>query len=247
MIEDVKPRRTYRSARRDEQATQTRRDIVATAGKLFRDRGYAGTLMPVIAAEAGVAVETIYRAFGSKAGLFKSVIDAAVAGGSSRADVPVEERPAIRAVIEEPDPRRQIERYAATQPGIHRRSGPLLRTLRDAAATDAELRALWNEVEAARHTGQGRFVGMLAERGALRDGLTIEEGTDIVWTLCSLAVHDLLVVARGWSQDRYQAWLSDGLTRELIGSRRATPGIVRSRLPEVATDVEDHGRGRRRR
>ena len=38
--------------------------------------------MPVIAREAGVAVETIYRAFGSKAGLFKAVVDAAVAGGT---------------------------------------------------------------------------------------------------------------------------------------------------------------------
>ena len=68
--------------------------------------------MPAIAREAGVAVETIYRALGSKAGLFAAVIDAAVAGGSARAERPVEERPAIRAVIEESDPRRQVELYA---------------------------------------------------------------------------------------------------------------------------------------
>src|SRR5688572_27004399 len=103
----VKPKRAYRSPRRAEQAAQTRRDIVMSAGRLFRDHGYAAVTMPVIAREAGVGVETIYRAFGSKAGLFKCVIDAAVAGGPSRADVPVEARPAIRAVIEETDPRRQ--------------------------------------------------------------------------------------------------------------------------------------------
>jgi len=216
MNETVKSRRPYKSVRRQEQAIQTRREILAAAGLLFRESGYAGTSMPVIAARARVVVETIYRAFGSKAGLFKAVIEAAVAGGSARADVPVEERPAIRAVIEEPDPRRQVALYAATQPGIHRRSGPLLGALRDAAGADPELRSLWNEIEAGRLAGQGRFVGMLAEQGRLRAGLSVEEGRDIVWTLSSLAVYAMLVGTRGWSAEEYEAWLSAALVRELL-------------------------------
>jgi AcrR family transcriptional regulator len=177
--------------------------------------------MPAIATEAGVVVETIYRAFGSKARLFKAVVEAAVAGGSARADVPVEERPAIRAVIAEPDPRRQVALYAATQPGIHRRSGPLLRALRGAAAVDLELRALWDEIEAGRLAGQGRFAGMLAERGGLRPDVSVEQARDLVWTLCSLAVHDLLVISRGWTSERYQEWLAAALMRELLPHDRA--------------------------
>ncbi|MPZ73105.1 MAG: TetR family transcriptional regulator, partial [Nitriliruptorales bacterium] len=72
-----------------------------------------------IAEAAGVAVETVYRGFSSKAVVSQSAVEAAVAGGAERAAVPAEERPAIRAVIDEPDPRRQQELYAATQPGIH--------------------------------------------------------------------------------------------------------------------------------
>jgi AcrR family transcriptional regulator len=216
MTQDVKPRRTYRSTRRAQQSAKTRREIVTEAGILFRDRGYAAVAMEVIAAGAGVAVETIYRAFGSKAGLFRAVIDAAVAGGVSRAEVPVEERPAIRAVIEEPDPRRQVARYAATQPGIHRRAGPLLRVLRGAAATDADLGRLWDEIESARLTGQGRFVARLAEEGVLRPGLTVGVGRDGVWTLCSLAVYDMLVETRGWSAERYEAWLAERLADLLL-------------------------------
>ena len=216
MNEDVKPRRRYESPRRQEQAAQTRRDILVAAGTLFRDRGYAGTSMPQIAAEAGVVVETVYRAFGSKAGLFRAVVESVLAGGPTRADVPVEERPQIRAMIEEPDPRRQVALYAATQPGIHRRAGPLLRALRDAAGTDTELRRLWDEMEGWRLDGQGRMAGMLAERGALRHRLSVEAARDVVWTLCSLAVHDLLVLERGWSYERYQAWLTDALVRELL-------------------------------
>jgi AcrR family transcriptional regulator len=217
MPDDVKPRRAYRSTKRAEQVAQKRNDILAVAGTLFRARGYAGIAMPTIAEEAGVAVETIYRAFGSKAGLFSAVIDAAVAGGASRADTPVEERPAIRAIIEEPDPRRQVELYAATQPGIHRRAGPLLRALSGAAATDPALQVLWDEIEASRRSGQGRFVGMLAERGALRPGLSIDEGRDGLWALTSLAMYDMLVMTCGWTVERYEAWLVDSLANLLLG------------------------------
>jgi AcrR family transcriptional regulator len=143
MSEDVKPRRRYNATRRQAQAAQTRQDILDAAHQLFLERGYAGTTLTAIAAAAGVVVETVYRAYGSKAELFKAVVRAAVAGGANRAQVPVEQRPAIAAVIAETDPYRQLELYAATQPGIHARAGPLLRVLIGAAATDHELAQLW--------------------------------------------------------------------------------------------------------
>jgi AcrR family transcriptional regulator len=217
MTTTVKPRRRYQSARRAAQAAQTRRDIVAVAGPLFRERGY-GVPLTEIASQAGVVVETVYRIFGTKAGLFRAVLDALLAGGASRAETPVEERPFVRDIHDEVDPRKQVAIYASTQPGIHRRAGPLLRALRDAAGGDPELRRLWDEMEAWRLDGQGRFVRMLADRGALKPGLAVDAGIDIAWTLCSLAVYDLLVLGRGWGDERYQAWLVDALARELLAS-----------------------------
>ncbi len=218
MIDKVKPRRRYRSESRQAQAEETRRVIIAAAGRLFRARGY-GVPMPAIASEAGVAVETIYRIFGTKVGLFTTVIEALLAGGQTRAEVPVQDRPAIQAIHQEADPRRRVALYVATQPGIHRRAGPLLRALRDARATDPELSRMWDELEASRHSGQGRFVRVLAEGGALRPDRSLEDATDILWSLCSLAVYDQLVTARGWNVERYQAWLTAALTRELIHDR----------------------------
>src|SRR5918993_4855039 len=147
MAQHVKPRRPYNATRRREQAAQTRRDIITGAGRLFRERGYAVS-MPEIAADAGVVVETVYRMFGTKANLFREVVEALLAGGAARAERPVEERDAIRALIAEPDPVRQVAMYAATQPGIHRRAGPILRALRDAKAGDPVLTRLWAEMEA---------------------------------------------------------------------------------------------------
>ena len=208
-------KRPYTSPRRRQQAEQTRTEILTAAGRLFRDEGY-GVPMPAIAAAAGVAVETVYRIFGSKANLFRAVVEAMLAGGVARAAVPVEERPAIRAVIEAPDPRSQVARYAATQPGIHRRAGPVLRALRDARSSDPALAELWDEMEASRLEGQGRVVRLLAKRGALRPDLSVDEGIDILWTCCSLAVYDMLVIARGWSDARYEAWLAATLAAALL-------------------------------
>ena len=219
MSDDVKPRRRYDSPHRREQAAETRRKIVESAQPLFLDHGYAGTTMAAIARETGVVVETVYRSFGSKAGLFSAVVEAALAGGAERAEIPVEERPAIAAMVAEPDPARQLAMYAATQPGIQRRAGPLLRAVRGAAALDPEVARVWAELEAQRHAGQSRMAGLLASRGALRDGLSVERASDLIWTLCSLAVYDLLVVERGWTSEQYESWLVDALTHELLRPR----------------------------
>src|SRR6266542_4942193 len=159
--EDAKPRRRYDSRRRQAQAAQTRHEILGAAHRLFLERGYAGTTLASVAEGAGVVVETIYRASGGKAGLFKAVVEAAVAGGAARAERSPEQRPAIQAVIAETDPRRQLELYAATQPGIHARVGPLLRVLGEAAAAEPELAEVSRQLEAQRLAGMGRFALLL--------------------------------------------------------------------------------------
>jgi AcrR family transcriptional regulator len=224
MAEDVKPpRRRYHSQRRQAQAAQTRRDILAAAHQLFLERGYAGITLAATAQAAGVVVETVYRSFGSKAGLFKAVLEAAIAGGAARAERPVDQRPAIQAVINETNPRRQLELYAATQPGIHARVGPLFRVLAEAAAAEPDLAEVSRQLEAQRLDGMGRFAQLLADRGALRPGLSVQEARDVLWTLNAHAVHDLLVTQRGWSPERYRDWLADTLARALLPDNQPNP------------------------
>jgi AcrR family transcriptional regulator len=216
MSDGVKPRRRYDSTRRRAQAEQTRHDVLTAAGELFLADGYAATTLAGIAQAAGVVVETVYRAFGSKAELFKAVVEAAVAGGAGRAEVPVEQRPAIQAVIAETDPRRRLERYADTQPGIHARLAPLYRALAAAAATDPALAAVARELEDGRRAGQAGLARLLAGNGELRPRLDVEEAADLIWALASPAVHELLVGQRGWTPERYRDWLAGALADALL-------------------------------
>jgi AcrR family transcriptional regulator len=210
-------RRKYDSQLRRAQAAGTRARIVEVAQRLFVERGYAGTTIPAIAAEAGVAVETVYRSASGKAGLLGDAVRAAVAGGAERAGVPVGERPAIRRIIEEPDPVRQLRLYAATQPGIWSRVGHLLRVLDAAANSDTSLVELRERIATERRHGLRTGLGKLLEqRGVLRAGLTAERAGDIVYTVCGLANYEALVTQCGWTEREYRDWLTDTLVAALL-------------------------------
>ena len=212
-----KSRRTYDATRRRQQAARTRARIIEVAGRLFVERGYAGTTIPAIADEAGVAVETVYRSASGKAGLLADAVLAAVAGGAERAEVPIAERPAILRINEEPDPVRQLQLYAATQPGIWSRVGPLLRVLDAAANSDASLVELRERIAADRRHGLREGLGrMLERRGVLRPGVTAERAGDIVYAVCGQANYRALVDECGWTEAAYEAWLSETLIAALL-------------------------------
>src|SRR6476646_542523 len=110
MSPSVNPRRAYDSSGRREQARQNRGTILDAARTRFLELGYAGTTMGAVAADAGVSVETVYKAFGNKAGLVKGVFDVAIVGDDE--PVPLMEREFVQRNRAEPDPRRKLTAYA---------------------------------------------------------------------------------------------------------------------------------------
>jgi AcrR family transcriptional regulator len=216
MSEEARPKRRYDATGRRVRAEATRDRVVEAASRVFLARGYAGATIPAIAAEAGVALQTVYRAAPGKAGLLAAAVSAAVAGGVERSQRPVETRPAIRAIADEPDPRRQLALYAHTQPGIWARVGPLLGVFEAAAVSEPDLRRLQREQDAQRHAGLTRFTRLLDERGALRAELTPQRAADLIVTLGSYATYRSLVITLGWTDEQYEAWLTDTLQHCLL-------------------------------
>src|SRR5262245_3032805 len=127
----VKPKRPYDSTRRREQAAATRSEILAAAERLFVRHGYAGTTIAAIAAEAKVALKTVYLAFEPKAGVLRALWNARLRGSDE--DRPIAEHEWYREVLEEPDPERQLRLNARNSRAGKQRIGAIVEIIRTAA------------------------------------------------------------------------------------------------------------------
>src|SRR6266571_6595357 len=141
----VNRRRGYDSPRRRGQAAETRRTILDAAGQLFSERGYAATAMPAIAAEAGVAVKTVYLAFGTKAGVLHALWDVRLGGDDQ--PVPVAGRPWYRQLLQADDPQVLLRTAARQSRKTKDRAGHVMRIVRHAAVTDPAISDLWQRIE----------------------------------------------------------------------------------------------------
>jgi len=213
-VPKVKVKRTYDSSLRKQQASHTRMRILDAAQRLFGERGYAPSTVEAIAAAAGVAVDTVYAAFGSKRGLLQALLNVRVGGGEAELDLLARAGP--QAVRREPDQRAQLAAFAADVSSIIERARPVDDIIRGAAAVDSDIAALRGENEAYRYRNMRQLVAWLAAKGPLRDGLSEDDAAAIVWAMTSPEVHGKLRVARGWSAGRYTAWLKESLTRILL-------------------------------
>ncbi len=208
----VKAKRQYTSALRQQQASQTRARILDTAQRLFTQGGYGATTMEAIASEAGVATDTVYATFRTKAGLLHKLLDVRVGGDD--APVALLDRAGPQKVRAEPSQRRQIASFAADVAEIQERAVPVI--MRSAAAVDPKIAALRARMHGLRYDNMRKFVSWVAAKGPMRAGISEEEAAAIVWTLAGPEVNRLLRTERGWSRDRYVAWLADTLTRTLL-------------------------------
>jgi AcrR family transcriptional regulator len=215
MASPVKPRRGYHSPRRQQQAAATRRAILEAAERLFERRGYPATTMEQVAAEAGVALKTVYVAFATKSGLLRALWDLRLKGDQDEAAVA--ERPWYREVVEEPDPERQLRRNARNARVVKQRIGGVLKVLRSAAPVDPDAQALWELIGSDFHDNQRMIVASLRAKGALRSGLEVERATDILWTLNHPDVWLLLVGERGWTPEQWERWFADTACAQLLG------------------------------
>lgn len=216
MARAVKAKRPYESPRRRAQAETTRRDILEAAQRRFESDGYAATTMAEIAAEAGVALKTVYVAFETKSGLFRALWHRRLRLGDE--NTPVGDQPWFREVIEAHDPEESLRLNARNSKEVKARIAPLGAVMLSAAAADPEIDALSKRIWTQFYENQLEVVKALHRRKALKPGLTIERAADILWTLNHPRVYLLLLEERDWSADDYERWLADVTCQQLLGN-----------------------------
>ena len=214
MAETVKGRRPYQSPLRREQAAATRQVILEAAERLFLRDGFAATSVPAVAAEANVALKTVYLGFATKSGLLHALWDVRL-GGDDR-PVPVTERRWYRDLLAEPDPEALLGRIAAQSRQVKERAGSLMEVIRNAASADPAVAHLWRLIQDEFRAVLAPVAARLAEQGALADRLTVATATDLLWTLNHPAVWHLLCVECRWSAEAYEAWLIRSFRAQLL-------------------------------
>lgn len=209
-------RRRYDSSARRAAAEMTRRKILDCARTLFLENGYAATTMPAIARAAEVALDTVYASVGTKAELFRLLVEAALAGRDEA--ITADERDYVRAIRAEPDAARKLRIYATALSEIQPRLAPLFQVLQAAASLDSDLKALWQEISRRRAANMRLLSENLAATGRVRAELSASTVADILWSMNSPEFYLLLVDQRGWSAEAFGLWLADAWIRLLLKS-----------------------------
>ena len=207
-------RRAYDSSGRKAAAAATRQSILDSARRVFLARGYAGATMPAIAAEAGIALDTVYAVAGKKPDLFRLLVEMAISGEDGA--VPAEERAYVRAIRAEPGAAAKLRIYAQALGAIHPRLAPLFKVLQAAAALEPDLAALWQEISRRRAANMRLLAQDLMETGQLRRDISLSRIADIIWSMNAPEFFLLLVEQRGWTAEEFAHWLADAWARLLL-------------------------------
>lgn len=202
---------------RRERSRVTHQKIVEAAHRLFITQGYASTTMAQVAESAGVAVQTVYFVFHTKAALLARALDFAVLGKEEPR--PPEEQPWYRAMTEAPEISEALYHLVTGVGEIMPRVIQL--NLAARASDDPELARLMAETEAWRADGYRAILQVLQAKAPLREGLDPERATHLLLLYAGEDVYHFLVGTYRWSHDDWVDWTVAALLHELFG--RASP------------------------
>jgi AcrR family transcriptional regulator len=196
---------------RARQAEATRGLIVQAAAAAFEANGYRGARIEDIAAAAGVAYPTVYKAFSNKRNLLAAAVQRAMTGG---VEEQVQRQQWFTEQLAEPDAGRQLRLVARNARHLNERAGRLLEVVRAAARADAAIDAIWHDINDERLTRARRTATALARKAQLRG--TVAYTARTLWTLTLPEVYGAQVDSAGVTAATYQRWLGDVLVSALL-------------------------------
>jgi AcrR family transcriptional regulator len=196
-------KRRYDASGRRAAAEERRLRVADEAARLFGERGWAGTTLADVAAAAEVSSDLVSSAFGSKAGLLMAALRRSGFGRHVDAQAAF----AALGLADEPSREARLDRIAALVTHSLAGIAPLARVLPLAADVDPELRRLVDASEAGLVGIAEQVVDLLAA------GEPHPDAVDEVYVLMRSETYLALVGRRGWSDERFTAWLRRSLDR----------------------------------
>jgi len=186
---------------------------VSAAGRLMLRRGYVAVSIGDIAAEANVAVQTIYNSVGSKAEILAAILDRV----AEQEDAPDLVSASMRQKIDHArNPSEIIRILAAWCSVVNERTAGILRVVTEAAVIDPDVGEFARRQDVTRLHGYGDVATVLRMKRGLRTGLSDHEGAAAIWAIGHPQVYRTLVLEVGWSADAYREWLEKSLHGALV-------------------------------
>ena len=210
MTAEVSPRRQNSPLRRA-QAAATRLRIIEAAHAEFEAGGFEGTRIEDVAARAGVAVPTVYKAFASKSNLLTAAVTTAMTGGPGG---PVDRQAWFQEQLDAPTAEQQLQLIARNARRLNDRAAHLLGLVRATAARDSDIAALWHDINNERLARARTSAQRLAAKTTLRT--SAPEAAHTLWALTVPELYVLHVTESGRHPGTYQHWLADVLIAVLL-------------------------------
>ena len=210
--------RTYRSPQRAADAARTRERIVDAAAVLFVRHGYGATAVKAIAGEAGVSVQSVHAA-GPKSRLMLAAFERSFAGDEGRHSLT--ERPALVAIIAEPDTSTALAAYARFLADANQNAAGVWAAFRAAADADPAVRELFDDLEERRARDMLLGAGWLASRRLAADA-DPQRIADMLALITGPDTYLHFVRACGWTGEDYRAWVEASI-RDLGRAVSALP------------------------
>jgi AcrR family transcriptional regulator len=189
--------------------------IVKAAYGLFCAQGYVGTTMAEIADAAGVAVQTVYFGFNTKAALLSRAYDFAVMGEDGP-EIP-QQQAWYLAMAAEPEVTEALRHFLTGVGEITRRVTPLSTAAHVAADGDPETARVIALHDRWQADGYREVIELLRTKAQLRPGLDLGHATDLLLLYAGTDVYHVLVEGRGWSHDEWLNWAETALSQQLFG------------------------------
>ena len=200
----------------------TRERILRAATTLFVRDGYLTTTMAAIAAEADVAVQSLYLRFGSKLAILKAGLDVAIVGDLE--PIPLMEREWVRRLAETQDGPEAVRLFVREVTRILDRTYPIYAVVQAAAAGEAG--QLLTENKRQRAEGQRVNAEVLSRKPGFASGLTVDTAADLIYGLVSEDHYGLMVGDRGWSPEKWEKWCAEILTGILFPYGNEVPATT---------------------
>jgi AcrR family transcriptional regulator len=205
--------RVKTTGKKGEKSRQTRHRILRAAHELFVEQGYGATTLQGIADRAGVAVQTIYFAFGNKPSLLKELVDVTIAGDDE--PVPTMQRDWFVDALAADTAQAHLRAHVRGTRTVLQRVAPIVDVLRSAGTLDPSIASMWQYETDPRLEVQTTAARSLMAKPGARTDVSVQHAADVLFGLLSPELYLLFVRDRGWAPEHWEQWAHDTLSTQL--------------------------------